>query len=58
MWHGTRQEANEDGCSRWEVLDTPDACHCQSLQWAQRVGGSGPQALAHVPGQNTGWSKQ
>lgn len=23
MWHGTWQEANEDGCSRWEVLDTP-----------------------------------
>lgn len=39
MWHGTWQEANEDGCSRWEVLDTPDACHCQSLHSVGPSGG-------------------
>lgn len=50
MWHGTGQQANEDGCSRWEALETQDACHRRS-QWAHRVGGTGPQAFAHGPGQ-------
>lgn len=60
MWHGTWQEANEDGSSRWEVLDTPPPTPATArvcTQWAHRVGGSGPQALAHVPGQNTGWCR-
>lgn len=39
MWHGTWQEANEDGCSRWEVLETRDACHCRSLHSVGPSGG-------------------
>lgn len=36
MWHGTWQEANEDGCSRWEVLDTPTPATARvCTQWGR-----------------------